>query len=198
MAQVLGRCQVEYGEDLNEPVQEYSSGSPDRFYFLEVHLSISCRNVVFVIDQFLKYGCKCYIAGLSLLHSVHRPTMQKQKVLKTLQTMHAQLFAKERAKGKVKNKIKCKTNFSVIEILKFFYFFFEKVKAKERLLRSPKTLQMNHRHLKCPNIAHWMCFLAVVDFLKDSTRLVMWFHAHLDLDPQIYTPKVFLLFTNIF
>lgn len=45
MAQVLGRCQVEYGEDLNEPVQEYSSGGPDRFYFLEVHLSISCRNV---------------------------------------------------------------------------------------------------------------------------------------------------------
>lgn len=36
MAQVLGRCQVEYAEDLNEPVQEYSSGGPDRFYFLEV------------------------------------------------------------------------------------------------------------------------------------------------------------------
>lgn len=125
MAQVLGRCQVEYGEDLNEPVQEYSSGSPDRFYFLEVHLSI-CRNLVFGIDQKLKYGCKCYIAGLSLLHSVHRPTMQKQKVLKTLQTMRAQLFAKERAKGKVKNKIKCKTNFNVIKILKSFFFFWKR------------------------------------------------------------------------
>lgn len=47
MAEVLGRCQVEYGEDLNEPVQEYSSGGPDRFYFLEVHSWISCRNLVF-------------------------------------------------------------------------------------------------------------------------------------------------------
>ena len=36
MAEVLGRCQVEYGEDLNESVQDYSSGGPDRFYFLEV------------------------------------------------------------------------------------------------------------------------------------------------------------------
>lgn len=38
MTEVLGRCQVEYGEDLTESVQEYSSGGPDRFYFLEVHL----------------------------------------------------------------------------------------------------------------------------------------------------------------
>lgn len=38
MAEVLGRCQVEYGEDLNESVLEYSSGGPDRFYFLEVQL----------------------------------------------------------------------------------------------------------------------------------------------------------------
>uniref|UniRef100_A0A665UGH7 DNA (cytosine-5)-methyltransferase n=1 Tax=Echeneis naucrates TaxID=173247 RepID=A0A665UGH7_ECHNA len=37
MADVLGRCQVEYGEDLNEPVQDYSSGGPDRFYFLEAY-----------------------------------------------------------------------------------------------------------------------------------------------------------------
>lgn len=36
MAEVLGRCQVEYAEDLNESVQDYSSGGPDRFYFLEV------------------------------------------------------------------------------------------------------------------------------------------------------------------
>lgn len=36
MTEVLGRCQVEYGEDLTESVQEYSSGGPDRFYFLEV------------------------------------------------------------------------------------------------------------------------------------------------------------------
>lgn len=40
MAEVLGRCQVEYGEDLNEPVQEYSSGGPDRFYFLEVNFEV--------------------------------------------------------------------------------------------------------------------------------------------------------------
>lgn len=38
MADVLGRCRVEYGEDLVESVQEYSSGGPDRFYFLEVKL----------------------------------------------------------------------------------------------------------------------------------------------------------------
>lgn len=38
MSEVLGRCQVEYGEDLNESVMEYSSGGPDRFYFLEVQL----------------------------------------------------------------------------------------------------------------------------------------------------------------
>lgn len=38
MSEVLGRCQVEYAEDLNESVQDYSSGGPDRFYFLEVRL----------------------------------------------------------------------------------------------------------------------------------------------------------------
>uniref|UniRef100_A0A667WAZ9 DNA (cytosine-5)-methyltransferase n=1 Tax=Myripristis murdjan TaxID=586833 RepID=A0A667WAZ9_9TELE len=37
MSEVLGRCQVEYGEDLNESVQDYSSGGPDRFYFLEAY-----------------------------------------------------------------------------------------------------------------------------------------------------------------
>lgn len=70
-------------------------------------------------------AAKCYIAGLSLLHSFHRPTMQKLKVLKTLQTMRAQPFikAKERAKGKVKNKMKRKTNFSGGEILKSPIFF---------------------------------------------------------------------------
>lgn len=40
MANVLDRCQVEYGEDLNVSVQDYSSGGPDRFYFLEVYLLI--------------------------------------------------------------------------------------------------------------------------------------------------------------
>lgn len=63
----------------------------------------------------------------------------------------------------------------------------EKVKAKERLRRTPKTLLMNHRCLKCPNIAHWMCSLVVVDFLKDSTRLV-----NAASHPQIhYTTKHF-------
>lgn len=38
MSEVLGRCQVEYAEDLNESIQDYSSGKPDRFYFLEVQL----------------------------------------------------------------------------------------------------------------------------------------------------------------
>uniref|UniRef100_A0A671WZ84 DNA (cytosine-5)-methyltransferase n=1 Tax=Sparus aurata TaxID=8175 RepID=A0A671WZ84_SPAAU len=37
MSEVLGRCQVEYAEDLNESVQDYSSGGPDRFYFLEAY-----------------------------------------------------------------------------------------------------------------------------------------------------------------
>lgn len=45
MTEVLGRCQVEYGEDLNESVQEYSSGGPDRFYFLEVELLI-CKCLI--------------------------------------------------------------------------------------------------------------------------------------------------------
>ena len=36
MSDVLGHCQVEYAEDLRESVQEFSSGGPDRFYFLEV------------------------------------------------------------------------------------------------------------------------------------------------------------------
>uniref|UniRef100_A0AAQ4Q520 DNA (cytosine-5)-methyltransferase n=1 Tax=Gasterosteus aculeatus aculeatus TaxID=481459 RepID=A0AAQ4Q520_GASAC len=37
MAELLGRCQVEYAEDLNESVQDYSSGGTDRFYFLEAY-----------------------------------------------------------------------------------------------------------------------------------------------------------------
>lgn len=40
MADVLGRCRVEYGEDLVESVQDYCSGGPDRFYFLEVKLEL--------------------------------------------------------------------------------------------------------------------------------------------------------------
>lgn len=49
MADVLGRCQVEYAEDLNESIQDYSSGGPDRFYFLEVQgfcrFSVSRQNL---------------------------------------------------------------------------------------------------------------------------------------------------------
>lgn len=102
MAEVLGRCQVEYGEDLNEPVQEYSSGGPDRFYFLEVHLCMSCSNLLFSIQA---------VSSTLFLDCFHRPTMQKQRALKTLQTMLVQppIKAKERAKGKVKGK-KCKSN----------------------------------------------------------------------------------------
>uniref|UniRef100_A0A8C5HDQ3 DNA (cytosine-5)-methyltransferase n=1 Tax=Gouania willdenowi TaxID=441366 RepID=A0A8C5HDQ3_GOUWI len=37
MVDVLGRCQVEYAEDLNMSVQDYSSGGLDRFYFLEAY-----------------------------------------------------------------------------------------------------------------------------------------------------------------
>uniref|UniRef100_A0A3Q1C2H1 DNA (cytosine-5)-methyltransferase n=1 Tax=Amphiprion ocellaris TaxID=80972 RepID=A0A3Q1C2H1_AMPOC len=37
MTEVLGHCQVEYAEDLIESVQDYSSGGPDRFYFLEAY-----------------------------------------------------------------------------------------------------------------------------------------------------------------
>lgn len=36
MSEALGRCRVEYAEDLNESVQDFSSGGADRFYFLEV------------------------------------------------------------------------------------------------------------------------------------------------------------------
>uniref|UniRef100_A0A8C2IQ98 DNA (cytosine-5-)-methyltransferase 1 n=1 Tax=Cyprinus carpio TaxID=7962 RepID=A0A8C2IQ98_CYPCA len=42
MAEVLGRCQVEYAEDLVESVQDYSSKGPDRFYFLEVRMRDGC------------------------------------------------------------------------------------------------------------------------------------------------------------
>ncbi len=54
------------------------------------------------------------------------------------------------------------------------YLILYKVKAKERrqLQRSHRTHRMNHKHLNCLNIAHWMCSLAAVDFLKASTRLV--------------------------
>lgn len=47
MIDVLGRCQVEYGEDLNESVQEYSNGGLDRFYFLEVKILMFCSNLRF-------------------------------------------------------------------------------------------------------------------------------------------------------
>lgn len=53
MTEVLGCCRVEYGEDLNESVQEYSSGGPDRFYFLEVQLIIS-EFVIFHLERLLK------------------------------------------------------------------------------------------------------------------------------------------------
>lgn len=66
-----------------------------------------------------------------------------------------------------------------------------KVKAKERHLlhKNHKILRVTHRRLKCPNIAHWMCSLAAVDFLKASTRLV---NAHsvtheMFTDPQTMT-----------
>lgn len=52
MSDVLGRCQVEYGEDLNESVQEYSSGGPDRFYFLEVpFVFLLPQNQIFIYLQ---------------------------------------------------------------------------------------------------------------------------------------------------
>lgn len=41
MGDVLGRCQVEYAEDLNESIQDYSSAGPERFYFLEVQYFLS-------------------------------------------------------------------------------------------------------------------------------------------------------------
>lgn len=58
------------------------------------------------VGQCVKSGRKRCTAALSYLDSFHRPTMQKQKALRTLQTMLVQLFikAKERAKEKVKEK----------------------------------------------------------------------------------------------
>lgn len=44
MGDVLGRCQVEYAEDLNESIQDYSSAGPERFYFLEVQYFLSTVN----------------------------------------------------------------------------------------------------------------------------------------------------------
>ena len=38
MSDVVCRCRVEYSEDLYESVHDFTSGGPDRFYFLEVRL----------------------------------------------------------------------------------------------------------------------------------------------------------------
>lgn len=93
MTEVLGRCQVEYGEDLIESVQDYSSGGPDRFYFLEVHL---CRRRTFAVA----------VNTRAILTSFfHRPIMPSRKALKTLQITHALLIIK--AKGKAKERVKC-------------------------------------------------------------------------------------------
>lgn len=69
MTEVLGHCQVEYGEDLNESVQDYSSGGPDRFYFLEVTLvQIICsdvRNKLLLSDQQIGKSTKLFfLTGL--------------------------------------------------------------------------------------------------------------------------------------
>lgn len=40
MSDVLGRCRVEYAEDLVESVQDYSRRGPDCFYFLEVRMNV--------------------------------------------------------------------------------------------------------------------------------------------------------------
>lgn len=48
MGDVLGRCQVEYAEDLNESIQDYSSAGPDRFYFLEVQYFLSAVNSLII------------------------------------------------------------------------------------------------------------------------------------------------------
>ncbi|RXN04401.1 DNA (cytosine-5)-methyltransferase 1-like protein [Labeo rohita] len=50
MAEVLGRCQVEYAEDLVESVQDYSSRGPDRFYFLEAFRLNNPGTTVFTED----------------------------------------------------------------------------------------------------------------------------------------------------
>lgn len=106
--------------------------------------------------------------------------MQNQKALKILRITLAQLFikAKERAKAKVTDmEIKTISKISLRLSPTSYYppfFFFPKVKAKERhpQHRNHRTPRMNHRRLKCPNIAHWMCSLAVVDCPKASTKLV--------------------------
>lgn len=41
MSEVLGRCRVEYAEDLVENVQDYSKRGPDCFYFLEVRMRVT-------------------------------------------------------------------------------------------------------------------------------------------------------------
>lgn len=56
MSEVLGRCQVEYGEDLNQSVQDFSSGGPDRFYFLEVRLLHTNSYLVFPVV----FGCDMF------------------------------------------------------------------------------------------------------------------------------------------
>lgn len=65
MTEVLGHCQVEYGEDLNESVQDYSSGGPDRFYFLEVTLvQIICSDVRNQLQQIGKSTKLFFLTGL--------------------------------------------------------------------------------------------------------------------------------------
>lgn len=96
MTEVLGRCQVEYAEDLNEPVQDYSSGGPDRFYFLEVQLKI-LQLVIFHLLRLL---------NIDYANIPHRLITQNRKALKILQIMLALLFIKE--KGRAKEKVEPK------------------------------------------------------------------------------------------
>lgn len=119
MAQVLGRCQVEYGEDLTEPVQEYSSGGPDRFYFLEVRLSMWCWSLVRVWDA---------AAGASPLGFLSQAYNAKTKSFEDPPNHARSAAHKGKGKGKGKGKIEtceAKLGFSGGEIPKspFFPFF---------------------------------------------------------------------------
>lgn len=111
MTEVLGRCQVEYGEDLTESVQEYSSGGPDRFYFLEVHLRprTSCAVVV--------------NAPVILTCLFHRPITASRRASKTLRITLAPLIIK--AKGKAKEKVKylAQSKISRWSFPSFFFIF---------------------------------------------------------------------------
>lgn len=119
--------------------------------------------------------------------------MQKPKALRTLRTTRAQLFikAKERAKGKVKNKLQCNANYW--KILKSFSF--GKGKGKGKAAPESQDAPNEAQTLKAPKYR-------TLDVFSGCGGLSEGFHqagkcafTQVDSDPQILdTTKIFCSF----